>query len=95
MLIQSSPSDSVDFPRRRFQKAGGGWVGIFFHVTQIIPKHILLSISPVDAPAYTHREGDFEGEGILHLFFDQALYLTALFFRDLENQLIVDLEDHL
>src|SRR6185503_10156352 len=51
-------------------------------------------VPPIATELLIHQEGDAEGVDRLHRLADQRLGLLDLPLRDLEEQLVVDLEEH-
>ena len=52
-----------------------------------------MRLGPVLAEPCVDNEGHVELEGVLHDVLHESQCLLALLFRDLEQQLVVDLED--
>ena len=55
----------------------------------------LVRLQPVLTEAAIGYQRDVQGDGVLHFFDDDALYLGLFFGVDAEVQLVVDLQNHL
>src|SRR5437899_425559 len=53
-----------------------------------------MRLQPVPADAGLDHDRDLEREGVLHLVFNQGRDFVALPRRQVEDQLVMDLEDH-